>query len=66
MKEFTKISPEIGPQTGFRALDLGFLAFGVFLARGAEFPTRTNSFYALVKFELAKVENGRARYENRV
>ena len=47
--------PKIGLQTGFRAKGRGFLAFGVFLARGAEFPKVANSCYALVKLELAKV-----------
>lgn len=51
---------------GFRALDLASLACRVFLVRGAKFPIRANSFYALLKLELAKVENGMVRYENRV
>ena len=31
------MSPEIGPQTGFKVLGLGFLAFGSFLIRGQKF-----------------------------
>ena len=49
-------SPEIGPQTGFKAKGQGFLACGVFLARGAEFSKSTTPYYALVKPEPTKVQ----------
>ena len=50
----------------FRANGQGPSQCGVFVACGAGFPKVANPCYALVKLELAKVENDMVEYENGV